>query len=110
MDHVYSRSKIGAYRRATIAAAQAWRCGACEQLLPAEYEVDHRLPLFAGGSNHDSNLQALCPNCHARKSRREQPVSKHLVRRVGASAGQCARCKRVISLYFLEQHRCAMPA
>lgn len=31
-------------------------------------EVDHVISLRRGGSNHHSNLQALCKPCHARKT------------------------------------------
>jgi len=30
--------------------------------------VDHIVPLRRGGSSHESNLQALCHSCHARKT------------------------------------------
>jgi 5-methylcytosine-specific restriction endonuclease McrA len=32
------------------------------------YEVDHRVALFNGGSNDESNLVALCPHCHRKKT------------------------------------------
>ena len=32
------------------------------------YEIDHHIPLFKGGTNDISNLQALCRNCHGRKT------------------------------------------
>lgn len=38
------------------------KCG-----LPAR-EVDHRVPRFEGGSHDDSNLWALCPYHHGRKT------------------------------------------
>ena len=40
----------------------------CSNILDATYEVDHKLDLQYGGSNHVSNLAALCPNCHRRKT------------------------------------------
>jgi 5-methylcytosine-specific restriction protein A len=33
--------------------------------------VDHIVPRERGGSDHDSNLQLLCPQCHDDKSARE---------------------------------------
>ena len=36
-------------------------------IVPAEC-VDHIVPLRRGGSNDESNLQALCTSCHARKT------------------------------------------
>jgi 5-methylcytosine-specific restriction endonuclease McrA len=51
-----------------VAASQEWRCGHCKNLFDASYEVDHVVPLFKGGSNSESNLVALCRNCHGRKT------------------------------------------
>lgn len=33
--------------------------------------VDHITPLTAGGTNDESNLQALCKQCHDRKTATE---------------------------------------
>ena len=82
-------SKIGAIRyRATtaparrpyitqlvkkrVAAEQKWRCALCKSLLNETYEIDHIKPLFKGGTNSESNLQALCKRCHTLKSAIEQ--------------------------------------
>jgi 5-methylcytosine-specific restriction protein A len=40
------------------------RCGA-----PAEH-VDHIMPVAAGGTDHPSNLQALCQSCNLAKAAR----------------------------------------
>jgi 5-methylcytosine-specific restriction enzyme A len=51
--------------RAAILQAQPYcRCGA-----PAT-DVDHRIPLAAGGTNHPSNLEPMCRTCHNRKGAR----------------------------------------
>ena len=55
-----------------VAAEQKWRCATCKQLLDETYELDHIKPLFKGGTNAESNLQALCKRCHAMKSAMEQ--------------------------------------
>ena len=34
-------------------------------------EVDHRIPLWAGGSDDDENKQTLCYPCHEAKTARE---------------------------------------
>jgi 5-methylcytosine-specific restriction protein A len=31
-------------------------------------DVDHRIPRARGGTDHPSNLAALCRSCHARKT------------------------------------------
>lgn len=51
-----------------VAASQGWKCGNCSKLLDETYEVDHKLALFKGGSNDESNLVALCPHCHRKKT------------------------------------------
>ena len=51
-----------------VAANQKWKCGHCAQVLDASYEVDHILALYKGGSNDESNLVALCRNCHGKKT------------------------------------------
>ena len=51
-----------------VASNQKWRCAHCNQLLDFTYEIDHIVPLFKGGSNSQSNLQALCRICHGRKT------------------------------------------
>lgn len=34
-------------------------------------EVDHKTPIWRGGSDHDSNLWSLCRRCHAAKTAQE---------------------------------------
>jgi hypothetical protein len=55
-----------------VAAGQAWKCGACAATLDETYEVDHKLALYKGGSNDESNLVALCPHCHRKKTVEER--------------------------------------
>ena len=55
-----------------IAAQQQWKCGHCQSILDASYEVDHIVPLFRGGENNEQNLVALCRNCHGKKTVEER--------------------------------------
>lgn len=55
-----------------VAARQSWRCNICQNMLTAFYDVDHIQALWRGGSNDDSNLQALCKECHAQKGHEER--------------------------------------
>ena len=40
-----------------VASNQEWKCGKCNNILDASYEVDHITPLYKGGSNDESNLK-----------------------------------------------------
>jgi 5-methylcytosine-specific restriction endonuclease McrA len=54
-----------------VASQQNWKCGHCQKQLPAWFEVDHKIRLDSGGSNHVDNLVALCRDCHGRKTAME---------------------------------------
>jgi len=51
-----------------VASQQGWVCGDCGNKLPAWFEVDHRIRLDSGGTNHVDNLVALCRDCHGKKT------------------------------------------
>jgi hypothetical protein len=52
--------------REDIFAAQVGKCADCGDPL-TRFEVDHRMPLFLGGSNDRANSAAICPDCHRAK-------------------------------------------
>jgi 5-methylcytosine-specific restriction endonuclease McrA len=54
-----------------VAAQQSWNCGHCKKQLPGWFEVDHKIRLEYGGSNHVDNLVALCRDCHGKKTAME---------------------------------------
>ena len=54
-----------------VAAQQDWKCGHCQRKLPAWFDVDHTISLENGGTNHVSNLKALCKDCHGKKTAME---------------------------------------
>ena len=87
-----------------IVSRQKNRCASCTSLLEATFEVDHRDPLWHGGSNHPRNLQALCPNCHARKSKVEQQSIPRMTRYHNTK--RCPLCNDYISTFFI--HRCSL--
>lgn len=62
-----SRSVSGTKKK-WIAAQQGWKCKECRTQLDAWFEVDHKIRLADGGSNHVDNLVALCRNCHGKKT------------------------------------------
>jgi hypothetical protein len=51
-----------------VASEQGWKCKHCGETLNATFEVDHVQALQFGGTNHVSNLVALCRNCHGKKT------------------------------------------
>lgn len=53
-------------RRRLLRHAHCAHCGATTAL-----ELDHIVPLAAGGTNHPTNLQALCHTCHLAKTAHE---------------------------------------
>ena len=71
------------------------RCG-----LPPTAEIDHYIPLGCGlwkhiplEPNSKRNLQALCPNCHAKKTMKERLITPR------GSYLPCS-CGRTHSTYF----------
>ena len=56
-----------------VGARQGWKCAHCKTSLPATYEIDHITPLHDGGADClESNAEALCNQCHAKKTLRER--------------------------------------
>ena len=63
-----TKRSVSETKKKYVAANQNWLCGNCQQQLPAWFEVDHKVRLDSGGSNHVDNLVALCRNCHGHKT------------------------------------------
>ncbi len=64
-----TRGRALQYRRLRLwtKTPHCQRCG-CLTDYPFGFELDHRLPLFQGGSDDYENLQVLCVPCHAAKT------------------------------------------
>jgi hypothetical protein len=62
---------VSSTKKKYVAASQGWTCDGCKTKLDAWFEVDHKRRLADGGSNHVSNLVALCRNCHGKKTMME---------------------------------------
>ena len=62
-----------------VAANQYWKCKSCNNLLDETYEIDHILALEDNGTNDLENLQALCRNCHGKKTARNN-IMKQFVK------------------------------
>ena len=65
------REPIDENKRNEIINSYNKKCAVCE--LECEYfEIDHILPVCAGGTNEIDNLQPLCKDCHKSKSIQER--------------------------------------
>lgn len=62
------KRSVSESRKKYVASNQGWKCKKCNQILDATFEIDHVIELQYGGSNEVSNLEALCRNCHGKKS------------------------------------------
>jgi 5-methylcytosine-specific restriction endonuclease McrA len=63
-----TKRSVSGTKKKFVASRQAWRCGGCNELLKASFEVDHKIRLADGGSNHVDNLIAYCRECHGDKT------------------------------------------
>lgn len=74
----HKRKQFSYSKRIQIACRQNYKCPGeiCQSKvdLPSTWELDHKKPLCSGGSNEESNLWVLCPNCHAQKTQHEKFV------------------------------------
>jgi 5-methylcytosine-specific restriction protein A len=62
------KRNVSESKKKYIASSQKWNCAHCQQILDNTYEVDHVIPLYKGGTNDLTNLEALCRNCHGKKT------------------------------------------
>ena len=63
-----TKRSVSETKKKYVAASQNWHCKHCKKQLPAWFEVDHRVKLEYGGSNDVNNLEALCRECHGKKT------------------------------------------
>ena len=63
-----TKRSVSETKKKFVAARQNWKCEHCDKQLPAWFEVDHKIRLEYGGSNHIDNLVALCRDCHGEKT------------------------------------------
>lgn len=66
-----SKRSVSETKKKFVASRQGWKCGECGNQLSAWFEVDHKIRLEHGGSNHVDNLVALCRECHGCKTAME---------------------------------------
>lgn len=59
--------------RSLVVMRDGYKCRSCgvraanRREVSGMFEVDHIIPVSEGGSNHFSNLQTLCRECHRKK-------------------------------------------
>ena len=63
-----TKRSVSETKKKFVASQQNWKCGDCGNQLTAWFEVDHKVRLEYGGSNHIDNLVALCRECHGKKT------------------------------------------
>lgn len=63
-----TKRSVSETKKKFVASRQNWKCGDCGEQLSAWFEVDHKIRLEYGGSNHIDNLVALCRECHGKKT------------------------------------------
>lgn len=100
------RTPIPAHYKQTILRRQKHKCKICSVFLDV-YDIDHVVPYRIHPVHKLSNLQALCPNCHARKTRSEAKELSVFIRcEQTKSYRYCWMCKSVVSKYFGFQDGC----
>ena len=72
------RKKISKGVRQKIAENQQNKCGECEQILTPFFHLDHIVGLQFGGTDEESNLMALCYECHTKKTMCENKCRKQI--------------------------------
>jgi hypothetical protein len=66
-----TKRSVSETKKKFVASNQNWQCGNCGKQLNAWFEVDHKIRLEYGGTNHVDNLVALCRECHGEKTAME---------------------------------------
>ena len=80
-NHVKSREKrkkINKDVRLQVVNKQENACGMCNLVLTPYFEIDHIIGLQFGGTDDESNLMALCRECHAKKSIKENQCREQI--------------------------------
>lgn len=79
---------------------QNCKCKHCNMHLDV-YDMDHIVPYRICREHKLKNLQALCPTCHARKTRNEaRHLNTYIKCEKTPSYRFCWGCKLIVSLFF----------
>lgn len=66
-----NKRSVSETKKKYVASLQNWKCAKCLKQLNAWFEVDHKIRLEYGGGNNVENLEALCRECHGKKTAME---------------------------------------
>jgi hypothetical protein len=66
-----TKRSVSETKKKYVASLQNWKCAKCQKQLNAWFEVDHKIRLEYGGGNDVQNLEALCRECHGKKTAME---------------------------------------
>lgn len=79
------RDALSRALRTRVAEQGLHRCGYCqtqELIVGMPMEIEHIIPLAAGGTSEEDNLRLACPRCNLHKADRTHvldPLTKELV-------------------------------
>ena len=69
---------IGTRKKIRVLWRQQMKCNICSTgFMSREWDIDHVIPIFSGGTNDIDNLQALCLDCHREKTRDDMQSGNH---------------------------------
>jgi hypothetical protein len=106
------RGKLSKREFMKLSFRQEHRCAGCRELLHWDSQVDHIVPWSLTADDDPSNLQILCPNCHANKSGDEASKIRSVRRKLEEGRRNrlpvcvCWDCEAAISPYFDKCFRC----
>ena len=69
---VYKRRFVPPAVREAVNKRCKGHCALCGDAYGTKFDVDHTIPLREGGLDDESNMQALCRPCHAKKCEQEE--------------------------------------
>ena len=103
------RTPIPTRLKESVLQRQNHKCKVCCVFLDV-YDIDHIVPYRVQPVHKLNNLQALCPSCHARKTRSEaKDLAIFMKCEQTQSHRYCWTFKSVVSSYFGYQNGECMP-
>jgi HNH endonuclease len=97
MSSEYDRAPVTQKMRISIASGQSYKCNSCDCLFVEPWHIDHIVPLSENGKDDETNMQALCVDCHREKTSEEARVRTSKVLK---SASKRVLSKRLHDLIF----------